>query len=139
MWKLFIETFLICEKSNLIKFDQVWSILDRSDRKKSKIKFHFQVWNNISIYNYEKGEKNTKKTRCNNRSETKVITRRRACALLALKNNRNLKKQLISMISLWPIFYLLSLMFQLIWHNRFNSLNMYLAILVSWNLWRWRL
>ena len=35
------NTFLIGEKSNLIKFDQVWSILDGSDPKKSKLKQPF--------------------------------------------------------------------------------------------------
>ena len=33
--------FRLVRKSNLIKFDQVWSILDRSDPKKSEIKRPF--------------------------------------------------------------------------------------------------
>ena len=44
--------------------------------------------------------------------------------------------QLLLMISFWFIFYLLSMMCQLIWHKSDNSFNMNL---VSWDVWRWRL
>ena len=50
------------------------------------LKFEITSVLTIKLNKYEKGEKTQKKTRCKYRSETEVITRRRALALAHLKN-----------------------------------------------------
>ena len=61
-----------------------------NDRTKM-IKIELWAWlKHFWIYN--KGKKQTKKTRWSHKSEAEVITRRRACALLALKTSNIISK-----------------------------------------------
>ena len=61
-----------------IQYVQVWSILDRSDQKKSKINSHFHPFCKCDkLANMKKGDKPTKKLDADTMANTNVLNKQK--------------------------------------------------------------